>query len=110
MMSYKNSMSKITLLKRARRSQESIKDQVVLAFQQQKARVEALKEYSKLQKSEQTHAKVQVITQDSTEYSQEILQALESSAKGTTLKPMPFGDDFITLKIVEKNASKVSRL
>ncbi|MDL0080605.1 peptidylprolyl isomerase [Helicobacter zhangjianzhongii] len=85
---------------------ESIKDQVVLAFQQQKARVEALKEYSKLQKSEQTHAKVQVITQDSTEYSQEILQALESSAKGTTLKPMPFGDDFITLKIVEKNAPK----
>lgn len=81
---------------------ESIKPQVVLALQQQKARVAALKEYSKLQKSQQADSKEQIITQDSSEYSQEIIQALDSSATGSVLKPMPLGDDFITLKILEK--------
>lgn len=86
---------------------ESIKPQVILALQQKKAKIAALKEYTELQKSKATNTKELLISQDSTEFSSEILAALESSTAGSTLKPLAHGDDFITLKIVEKNAPQI---
>lgn len=83
---------------------ESIKPQVILALQQRNAKIVALKEYSQLQKSKSANTKELLISQDSSDFSSEILAALESSATGTTLKPLAYNDDFITLKIVEKTA------
>ncbi|OBV29922.1 hypothetical protein BKN38_09275 [Helicobacter sp. CLO-3] len=86
---------------------ESIKPQVALALQQQNAKIEALKSYSELQKSKAANTQELTIIADSGEYSEEIIKALESSAKGAAIKPLAFGDDFITLKVLEKNAPQI---
>ena len=83
---------------------ESIKPQVILALQQRNAKIAALKEYSELQKSKSTNTKELLISQDSSDFSSEILAALESNNAGATLKPLAYNEDFITLKIIEKNA------
>ena len=77
---------------------------MILALQQRNAKIAALKEYSELQKSKSTNTKELLISQDSSDFSSEILAALESNTAGATLKPLAYNEDFITLKIIEKNA------
>ncbi len=86
---------------------ESIKTQVIEALQQQKAKIQALKIYTDLQKSRADSAEEFIISQDSTAYSSEILSALESSTPNAVLKPLAFGEDFITIKVIEKTAPQV---
>ncbi|MGX3045725.1 SurA N-terminal domain-containing protein [Helicobacter sp. T3_23-1056] len=87
---------------------DEIKPQVISAYQKQQAKSEALKSTAILKKASKDsipqNAKKILISQDSSQYSEEIFSALESNGIGATIKPIELGDDFITLKILSKNA------
>lgn len=89
---------------------DEIKPQVVSAYQKQQAKSEALKSTAHLKKANKDsvidNAQKLVISEDSGEYSEEVLNALKSNGVGTTIKPIELGDDFITLKILAKNPPK----
>ncbi len=86
---------------------DSIKPQVIADLQNKKAKDQSLKDFIQFKKEIPTNAKEITITQDSNEYTQEILEALQNTPVGNVVKkPMPLGDDYISLKLLEKQNSR----
>ncbi len=89
-------------------SLDSIKLQVIADLQNKKAKDKSLKDFIQFKKQTPQNAKEVTITQDSSQYTQEILESLQNTPVGNVVKkPMPLGDDYISLKLLDKQNPRI---
>ena len=87
---------------------DQIKQQVISDLQHKKASDQALRDFKELKKDIAKNTQELSISQDSTQYTQEILEALQSAVAGSMLKkPMPLHNDFISLKLISKQEATI---
>ncbi|PAF48238.1 hypothetical protein BKH41_05860 [Helicobacter sp. 12S02232-10] len=74
--------------------------------QMQKAQAQALKEYLKLKKGEAQKVKNQTFSDTSHQYSPIIMQELQKAKINDTIKPQPYEDGYIVIKLAGKKDAR----